>query len=199
MKAVIGIGNPGSRYKFTKHNVGFMILDYFAEKNNLKFVPSKYDYYFSKGVFNSFSYLIIKPTTFVNLSGLAAAAIVDEYKINTDNILVVTDDLNLNLGAIRIRRNGGDGGHNGIKSIIYHLRTENFPRLRFGIGSDFEKGAMKDYVLSEFSPEEFESINDKIKLSAELIEEFLKNDINSMLNLYSRTTANQNNNNSRGN
>jgi len=186
LKIVFGIGNPGKKYFHTRHNVGFMILDKFALKHKLQFEPSKFDFYYTTEKKSEQNFMLVKPTTYVNLSGNAARQIVDNFDCSAEDILVVCDDINLNLGKIRIRKSGGDGGHNGLYSIIYQLETENFPRLRFGIGQDFEKGEMKDYVLSKFSAEEIESLKINFDFSVELIENFIEGGIENMLNYYSK-------------
>lgn len=198
MRAVLGIGNPGKQYHETKHNIGFMILDRLADKHNFNYVPSTNDYFYAKGVIDSFPCFLIKPTTYVNLSGVAAFDFIEKYGLQTNELLVVTDDLNLELGKIRIRRFGGDGGHNGIKSLIYHLQTDEFPRLRFGIGSNFDDGQMADYVLSKFNSEEFNSIKKTIDFSIELVEQFITGGISSMLNYFSKNSTNYIQNKSEG-
>ncbi len=184
---IFGIGNPGEKYKFTRHNIGFIIIDYFAKKHNLEFKPSKFDFYYAEGILDSFRYFLIKPTTFVNNSGIAAKDIIENYKVNLSDFLVVTDDVNLEPGKIRIRNAGGDGGHNGIASIIYHLETDKFPRLRFGIGADFDKGELADYVLSRFDEKTFNTIEPNIKFAAELLEEFIIGGTKGMLDFYSKS------------
>lgn len=186
MRAVLGIGNPGAQYADTKHNAGFIILDHFAEKHNLVFKPSKGEYYFAEGNLDSVPYILIKPTTYVNLSGHAALDIINKYSLSPSDLLVIVDDLHLNLGAYRIRKNGGSGGHNGLESIIYELRTDNFPRLRFGIGNNFSEGAQIHYVLSKFTSEEFDIINSKINLVTELIEKFIEGGVQFMLDYNSK-------------
>lgn len=173
MRCVVGLGNPGKKYESTRHNIGFLVLEKFAEKHKLNFIPSKMDFYYSEGAIASSEFFLLKPATFMNLSGTALLDFVSESKIDLENILVVFDDVNLPPGKIRLRKSGSDGGHNGIKSIIYHLQNNNFARLRFGIGSDFQKGEMADYVLSKFNNEEFQLINKQIDFAVELIEEFI--------------------------
>ncbi len=192
MKAVVGIGNPYKKYELTKHNIGFIILDFFAEKKKLFFKPSKKDYYYTSGVSGTTHYFLIKPTTYVNLSGIAVADFLEENNLRTEDMLVIVDDVNLEMGQIRIRKSGSDGGHNGLKSIIYHTQSDSFPRLRFGIGSDFEKGEMADYVLSKFDKKQFESIKDNISFSVELIEEFIENGTQKMLDYFSKNSKGNN-------
>ncbi|NOX17956.1 MAG: aminoacyl-tRNA hydrolase [Chlorobi bacterium] len=190
MKIVLGIGNPEKKYSHTRHNVGFMIVDKFALKHKLQFEPSKYDFFYSFYKLGSKEFMLVKPTTYVNLSGLAAKQIIENYDCAPEDLLIVCDDVNLDSGKIRIRKSGGDGGHNGLYSIIYQLETDNFPRLRFGIGQDFAKGEMKDYVLSKFSSEELESLENNFDFSVELIESFIDGGVNSMLDYYSKNVIN---------
>lgn len=131
---------------------------------------------------------MVKPTTYVNLSGVAALELKEITDFEIKDFLVVVDDINLPLGKIRIRAKGGDGGHNGLNSIIYSLESDQFPRLRIGIGNDFESGFMADYVLSKFNDEETEIINEKIDFSLQLIEVFIKEDYVAMLNFFSKLT-----------
>lgn len=182
---MLGIGNPGIKYQNTWHNVGFIILDLLVEKLKLKYTTSKYDYVFAKGTLNNNDFLIVKPTTYVNNSGLAAKEIFKNYDIDVQDFLVICDDLNITKGEIKLKKNGGDGGHNGLYSLIYHLNSNNFPRLRFGIGNDFDKGRMADYVLSEINFDDFELIRKNIDLSIVLLQEFISGGVNSMLNYYS--------------
>lgn len=185
MRVLLGIGNPGIKYQNTWHNVGFIILDLLVEKLKLKYTTSKYDYVFAKGTLNNNDFLIVKPTTYVNNSGLAAKEIFKNYDIDVQDFLVICDDLNITKGEIKLKKNGGDGGHNGLYSLIYHLNSNNFPRLRFGIGNDFDKGRMADYVLSEINFDDFELIRKNIDLSIVLLQEFISGGVNSMLNYYS--------------
>lgn len=186
MRVVVGLGNPGTKYELTRHNAGFLILDRLVAKNNLTFHTSKFDFYYSEGSLDSSDFFLVKPTTYINLSGLAVLDFIDEHPIPVEDILVVVDDVNLPVSQVRLRKSGSDGGHNGIKSIIYHLQNDAFPRLRFGIGSDFEKGEMADYVLSKFEPNEFDDVAKSIDFSTELIEQFIIGGYKSMLDYFSR-------------
>lgn len=184
MKVVVGIGNPGSRYAKTRHNIGFMSLDFFAEKHNLQFIPSKGEYYFSFDSSDSFT--LIKPTTYVNNSGQAVSQFLSENEINSENMLVIYDDINLPLGEVRVRLSGGDGGHNGINSIIYSLQTENFPRIRLGIGDKFQEGKMAEYVLSQFLTDESDQLQNVLNRTNLLIEKFISGGAKEMLDENSR-------------
>jgi PTH1 family peptidyl-tRNA hydrolase len=186
LRVVVGLGNPGNKYKLTRHNVGFLILDAFASKHNLIFQPSKFDFFISEGSIGPSDFFLVKPATYMNLSGLAVLDLVNQHHPGLDELLIVVDDINLPLGQIRLRKTGSDGGHNGIKSIIYHLQSDSFPRLRFGIGDEFAKGEMADFVLSEFSETEIKSIEKSIDFSLNLIEAFINDGFQSMLNHFSK-------------
>ena len=192
MRIILGIGNPEPRYQKNRHNIGFMVLDYFALKNSLKFKPSKGDYYFTEGKINGQNFSLVKPTTYVNNSGIAAKQICDKFKSELNDLLVVCDDVNINFPETRIRVSGGDGGHNGLASIIYHLNDNNFPRLRIGISNDFLEGDMADYVLSDFSDEEMEKLKDRFENNRILIEEFIIGGVKQMLDANSKLNKSQN-------
>lgn len=194
MRCIVGLGNPGKKYQLTRHNVGFLILDSFALKHKINFFPSKRDYFYSEGSLTSSDFFLLKPTTYMNLSGTAVLDFVDEYKISFDDLLVIVDDINLEFGKIRLRKNGGDGGHNGLSSVIYHLQSEEFPRLRFGVGSQFEKGNMADYVLQKFSNDELKQLNSKFDFAVELIEKFITGGYKSMSDHFSKQSQTLNNN-----
>lgn len=186
MKLIVGIGNPGKKYQFTRHNAGFMILDYFADKKNLSFKPSKYDFYQTGGTLGSVPFFLIKPTTYVNNSGLAILDFLSEHPTETENILIVHDELNLPTGKIKIKQSGSSGGHNGLESAIYHLQKDNFARLRFGIGNEFEKGEMANYVLDTFSREDTPIIESGFETALNLIENFIFGGYKGMADYFSR-------------
>lgn len=186
MRAVIGLGNPGKKYESTRHNIGFIILDEIAYKHKLTFKPSKNDYLYSEGSILSSDFFLVKPTTYMNLSGIAIVDFLSKYLITLNDILVIVDDVNLELGKIRLRQSGSDGGHNGLKSIIYHLQDDKFPRLRFGVGNKFEKGELADYVLDRFSQEELISIKESVNYTVELVEQFIVGGYKIMLDYFSK-------------
>ncbi len=189
MRAIVGLGNPGKRYDLTRHNVGFQILDRFVLKHKLDFSASKKNYYLSEGSAESSDFFLIKPVTFMNLSGEAVLNFLEQYPVKVDDVLVVADDVNLFVGQIRLRKSGSDGGHNGIKSIIYHLQSDSFPRLRFGIGNDFQKGEMANYVLDMFKKEELDLVSVSMNFCVELVEEFVYGGYKPMLDYYSRNSG----------
>ncbi len=193
MRSIVGLGNPAKRYDFTRHNVGFQILDLVAKKNKIKFIASQRDYFYSEGSLRSSDFFLIKPSTYMNLSGVAVLDFVSEHSIDLEDLLIVYDDVNLQPGQIRLRKSGSDGGHNGIKSIIYHLQNDSFPRLRFGIGSEFEKGDMAEFVLAKFSSNEMKLVNESMKFAVELIEQFSAGGYKSRLHRFSKQLKDKNN------
>jgi len=186
LRVIIGIGNPGSRYRNTRHNVGFQILDRFCQKQNLNFKPTKSNFWLVESKLDAFHFFLVKPVTYVNNSGLVLKEIVEYFDIKLSDILVVCDDTNLDSGVLRIRKSGSDGGHNGIKSIIYHLQSDKFTRLRVGVGHPNENEELADFVLSNFSDDDNKIIEKKIPLIINLIEEFIYGGLTSMLNSYSK-------------
>lgn len=165
MKLIAGLGNVGNKYTFTRHNTGFMLADSLALNNELSFRENSRLKCLMTNLRNeNGDYLIIKPTTFMNLSGEAVRAVMDYYKIPVEDILIVFDDLSLELGKIRFRANGSDGGHNGIKSIIQHLNTQDFARLKIGIGPQPNLPA-EVFVLQNFSNEELEVLKNTLSIA----------------------------------
>ena len=186
MRAIIGIGNPGARYKNNRHNIGFQFLDYFAEKRSLVFRPSKFDYEFVEGNVSENGFVLIKPVTFVNLSGSAVLECTEFYRLNIEDIIVIVDDINLPLASLRIRKSGGDGGHNGLSSIIFNLNSDNFARFRVGVGNEFEKGSLADYVLTDFDKEEMKILESVFQDSSVLIEYFVIGGYDMMMREYGK-------------
>lgn len=186
MRIIIGIGNPGSRYRLNRHNVGFQFLDYYSEKKSLSFRSSKFDFYCAEGEIDNNPILLVKPTTYVNNSGLAAVEMVNHFNISLSDLLVVVDDINLPLAEIRLRKSGGDGGHNGLNSIIYHLNSIDFPRLRIGIGNDFKADNLPEYVLSDFKENEFIDLKKVFEICIPLVDDFIVDGFQKMLNSFSR-------------
>lgn len=165
MKLIAGLGNVGAKYTFTRHNTGFMLADSIALNNDLTFKENTRLKCLMTNFRNgSEDYLIIKPTTFMNLSGEAVRAVCDYYKIAIKDIIIVYDDISLPLGKIRFRANGSDGGHNGIKSIIQHLGTQDFARLKIGIGPQSNLPS-EVFVLQNFSKEELETLKSTIGIA----------------------------------
>ncbi len=171
MKVIIGLGNPGKQYSNTRHNVGFMCLDYYANKINETF---KFDKKLKAEIIKTKEFFLVKPQTYMNLSGESVRSIIEYYKINIEDILVIYDDMDLPFTFLRLREKGGHGGHKGISSIISHLGTTEFKRVRFGIGKTTNiKG--KDYVLSSFSNIELKEVLNTAKIVSEIFDTFVKN------------------------
>lgn len=175
MKLIVGLGNIGPKYTFTRHNVGFILADSIAVNNNLTFRENSRLKCFMTNLRNGIDdYLIIKPTTFMNLSGESVRAVMDYYKISIEDILIVYDDLSLEIGKIRFRANGSDGGHNGIKSIIKHLGTKDIARLKIGIGPQ-PNIPSEVFVLQNFTKEELETLKTVLSNAKSGIECYFKN------------------------
>lgn len=154
---ILGIGNIGDEYEKTRHNTGFILLDQFAKNHDLEFVLKKHAYIATFSL-RSHNFYILKPTTFVNLSGVALRYWMEKLKVEIENVLVVVDDIHLDLGNIRFRNSGSSGGHNGLKNIALNLGSENYKRLRVGIGHGFTSGHQADYVINNFTDEELKKI-----------------------------------------
>ena len=168
---IIGLGNPGADYKNSRHNIGFKVLDKLTSLSNISFSSDRYaDVTNLK--FKGRNLLLVKPNTFMNLSGKAVNYWMQKEKISVENILVVTDDISLPFGTIRLRSKGSDGGHNGLKDIISVLQSSTFPRIKFGIGAEFPIGRQSDYVLGEWNEAELENLEQKIEYSIQMIKAF---------------------------
>ncbi len=186
MRVILGLGNPGKKYVMTRHNVGFMVVDRIASNHSLKLKPGKGDYFFSTGSCSNYEFALVIPTTYMNNSGYAAKHFLEKYEINTQNMLVVCDDIYLEVGTSRIRAKGSDGGHNGLKSIIYALETNDFPRLRIGIGNKFEEKQQSDFVLSRFSEDELNIINNSVGFASRICDEFITGGLKAARDFFSK-------------
>ena len=180
---IVGLGNIGDEYRNTRHNIGFMILDAFAEASNISFETQRCGDVGSGRVKNQQA-VLLKPSTYMNLSGNAVRYWKDKENIDIDHILIVVDDLSLPVGAIRIRQRGSDAGHNGLKNIAAMLGTENYARLKFGIGNDFPRGCQVDFVLGNFSSEDRELLKERIPVAVDAIREYILAGIGSAMCKY---------------
>ena len=184
MKLIVGLGNIGTKYTFTRHNVGFMLADSIALNNNITFRENSRLKCFMTNLRNGIDdYLIIKPTTFMNLSGESVRAVVDYYKIPIEDVLIVYDDLTLELGKLRFRANGSDGGHNGIKSVIQHLGSKDIARLKIGIGPQ-PSVPSEVFVLQNFTKDELEILKPTLSKAKDGLECFFKEGISIAQNKY---------------
>ena len=183
MKLIIGLGNPGNEYKWTRHNVGFEAIDKLAYDFNINVNKNKFKAIYGEGIIHGEKVLLIKPLTYMNLSGECVRDFLNFYKdLDISDIMVICDDINLPLGAIRIRKKGSDGGQNGLKNIIYQLESDNFPRLRIGIGQKPEHFTLANFVLSKFNKDEEVDIVKGITYATEAIEIFIKDRDNGLSN-----------------
>ena len=180
MKLILGIGNPGKEYENTRHNVGFMVID--AYLGNIKYQEKFKSLYTKKEIDNETVYFV-KPLTFVNNSGIALRSFMDYFQISVKDILVIQDDLDEDFGKYKLKNNSSSGGHNGIKSIINHLDTQDFLRLKIGINNKNKKNII-DFVLSKFSKSEMEQLNTMMHTYKDIIDSFIKNGMDKTMNIY---------------
>ena len=174
MFLVVGLGNPGSQYEFTKHNVGFLTVDYLADKLNIKINKLKFKGLFAKEKIENEDVVLLKPQTYMNLSGESVRDFANFFKIPPENIIVVVDDVDLPMGKIRIRKKVSAGTHNGMKSIIYQLQRDNFIRIKVGIEKENRKDDLADYVLKGFSKDEVPIMEESMERAAKAVLEILK-------------------------
>lgn len=169
---IAGLGNIGAEYRETRHNIGFKILDAFAQASNVVFEDHRYGFTAEVRVKNQ-TLLLLKPSTFMNLSGLAVRYWLKKEKVELENFLVVVDDISLPFGKLRLKPSGSNAGHNGLGNIQDVIGTQNYARLRFGIGDDFQRGGQINYVLGEWSPNEITALSDHIDTAIEIIKSFV--------------------------
>jgi len=180
---IVGLGNIGSEYVNTRHNIGFKVLDYIVNQENSSFNSVKLGD-LAEIKIKGKTVFLLKPNTYMNLSGKAVKYWMDKENITKENILVITDDLNLPFGTIRIKSKGSDGGHNGLKNIQLLLNSTEYPRFRFGIRDDFKKGKQVDYVLGEWDEEEKEKLKERLKLTSEVVKSFVLSGLNNTMNAF---------------
>jgi PTH1 family peptidyl-tRNA hydrolase len=168
---VIGLGNPGEQYRQTRHNIGFLVVEKLVNDLGGKFSPSKLADV-AEVKLKGRNLIVIKPTTYMNLSGKAVNYYMQQEKIQSENILVITDDISLPFGKIRMKGKGSDGGHNGLKDIQAVLNSQEYARLRFGVGNDFAKGRQSDYVLGSWNPEEISALTERVEVASEAVKSF---------------------------
>lgn len=182
---VVGLGNPGDKYENTRHNAGFLVVDELARRGRFAVQKAKHKALTNTAVIGGQGVLVMKPTTYMNLSGEAVGDAARFYKIPADHVLVISDDTDLPVGKLRIRKNGSAGGHNGLKSIIQHLGTDQFPRLKVGVGSkphpDYD---MADWVLGKLQGEDKKTMDEAVKRAADAIECLLKDGADKAMNKF---------------
>jgi len=180
---IVGLGNIGEKYANTRHNIGFKILDYLAESNDILFETVKLGDVATLKI-KGRTLILLKPSTFMNLSGKSIKYWLEKEKIPLENLLVVTDDLNLPFGSLRLKMKGSDGGHNGLKDTQDKLQTVKYNRFRFGISDEFSQGRQVDYVLGEWTDEENTQLKERLKISAELVKSFALAGVNTTMNQF---------------
>ncbi|HYC58593.1 MAG TPA: aminoacyl-tRNA hydrolase [Thermoanaerobaculia bacterium] len=185
MKLIVGLGNPGVEYERTRHNVGWRVVEAFARKFRIEIARHEKNALTGSGRVAGGSVMVAKPLTYMNLSGDAVRLLVNAYLESTTDMIVVYDDIDLPLGRLRIRPNGSAGTHNGMRSIIGELATENFPRLRIGIGSN-EQGRLRDYVLDEFSADDEPIVERAVERSVDALVLFARGDLKRAMNEFNR-------------
>ena len=190
MFIIAGLGNPTLRYEGTRHNVGFEVIDTLADKYNIAVETRKSRALIGKGIIAGQKVILVKPQTYMNLSGESIGALADYYKIDEEKeLLVIYDDVSLDVGQLRIRRKGSAGGHNGIKNIIAHLGTDVFPRIKVGVGEKPKGYDLADYVLGHFSGEDREIMRESYRKAADAVEMILEGDLSGAMNTYKKKAA----------
>lgn len=185
MYIIVGLGNPGREYEGSRHNMGFEVIDTLIERNNIRIAGTKFHALFGTGVIADQKAVLAKPLTYMNLSGTSVAELTNFYKIDPEReLIVVSDDIDLSPGRIRIRASGSAGGHNGLKDIISKIGTQNFIRVRVGTGGKPEGWDLADYVLAHFSPADRLLINDAVESAAEAVEIIVRDDVETAMNQY---------------
>ena len=183
MKMIVGLGNPGKEYEKTRHNAGFMILDNYAKTKEITSFKKKFNGLYATSIHNNEIFVLLKPQSYMNLSGTVIKKFASFYKIKPEDILVIHDDLDLPVGKIKIKFKGSSGGHNGIKNIIENMKTELFPRFKVGIGKD-ENIDYINYVVGKFNKNDLETISKIFAFSSNIIDDFLDYDIEKVMSKY---------------
>lgn len=184
MYIIVGLGNPGKDYVGTRHNVGFSVIDELADRYNISVDTLKHKGMIGKGVIDGNKVILVKPTTYMNLSGECVREVMDYYKTDIEDLIVVFDDISLEPGKLRLRAKGSAGGHNGIKSLIAHLGTQEFMRVKFGVGDKPKGWDLADWVLGHFKPEDMVAVNDGVKKACEAIVCIMNEGVESGMNRF---------------
>ncbi|HEY4549344.1 MAG TPA: aminoacyl-tRNA hydrolase [Bacillus sp. (in: firmicutes)] len=186
MKLIVGLGNPGKQYDQTRHNIGFTVIDELAKRFHIDLDQAKFKGLYGSTIINGEKIFLLKPLTYMNLSGESIGPFMDYFQIDLDDLLVIYDDLDLPVGKIRLRQKGSAGGHNGIKSAIAHLGTQQFNRIRVGINRPSNGMAITDYVLGRFLNDEQEMIRKAVEQSSNACEEWIKTPFLQVMNIYNQ-------------
>ena len=182
---IVGLGNIGNEYRDTRHNIGFNVLDALAKASNIVFTDGRYGATATLSI-KGRTLILLKPSTFMNLSGNAVRYYMQKEKIALENVLVVVDDLALPFGTLRLKAKGSDAGHNGLKHIAATLGTENYARLRFGIGNDFPRGGQIDFVLGNFTEEDMKTMDERLEMAGEIVKSFCLAGISLTMNQFNK-------------
>lgn len=185
MKLIVGLGNPGKEYEKTRHNIGFMTIDKFASKLGVEINKDKFNGLYCDVNIGGEKVILLKPQSYINLSGEVIRKYVDFFKIDINDILIIHDDLDLPVGTYRVKQQGSSGGHNGLKNIELHLGTQEYKRIKIGISNN-KLMDTKDYVLGKLSKEETEEIEKVKNIVLDIIDDYFKLDFNSLMNKYNR-------------
>ncbi len=183
MKLIVGLGNPGKEYENTRHNIGFMFIDNFADSHGIKIEKEKFNGLYCETIINNQKVLLLKPLSYMNLSGEVVKRFVDFFKIDIKDILIINDDLDMETGRLRLRPSGSSGGHNGLKNIALNLGTENFKRLKIGISNNKDIDT-KDYVLGKFSKDDKKILEEKKEIVCNILNDFLIDDFDKLMCKY---------------
>ena len=184
MYLIIGLGNPEAEYARTRHNMGFDTINKISEKYNIKVNKTKFNSLYGTGTIEGEKVILLKPQTYMNLSGTALRDFMNFYKLSSKDIVVIYDDLDIEPGIIKIRKKGGSGTHNGMKSVVNEIKTEDFSRIRIGIGNPKYKNDLLNYILTRIPDEEYKTLENSINNAAEAVGEIIKNGIDSAMNKY---------------
>lgn len=183
MYIIVGLGNPGKKYENTRHNIGFITLDYLADRHGIKITKIKHKALVGEGNISGQKVLLVKPQTYMNLSGNSVREVMEYYKADIENLLVIYDDIDIPSGSVRIRKKGSAGTHNGMRSVVYDLQSDQFPRIRIGMGNN-KNADLKDFVVGGFSKGEKEIFERAVVHTADAIECFLQFGIDKAMNEY---------------
>lgn len=185
MYVIVGLGNPGDKYRLTRHNIGFLIIDELSKEYNIKVDKIKHKSLIGSGFINGEKVLLVKPQTFMNNSGEAVQSLVNYYNLDLEKLIIIYDDIDIDVGKVRIRKKGSAGSHNGMKSIIQYLKNPDFPRIRIGVGRPINQN-LASFVLSKFPKEEIDPMVSAIEVSVKSIDELVKNGIDLAMNKYNK-------------
>lgn len=184
MYLIVGLGNPENEYAKTRHNMGFDTINIIANKYKIEMNRTKFNSIYGSGTINNKKVILVKPQTYMNLSGTAVREFANFYKLEKENIIIIYDDMDIEKSIVKIRKKGGPGNHNGMKSVVQEIGTEEFPRVRIGIGTPEHKNDVINYVIGHITDEEYEILQTGVKKASEAIEEIIKNGIDIAMNKY---------------